>query len=287
MSKIASGIISDLSRSGVTIQISKYDFFTEKLTTLGDSGVYPIASVYKFILLLEKLSALSESVWTREVEVLPENHAVGFGVIRGLPDPVKLTLGNLAYLAIFNSDGTAAEHLFNNPNIPTFVKLPFRFGKKSILTMHHNEMVSVVSKFWSAIGEDRNLKEKRAARHSFFSDPANSGGSTSAEEIVTFLKQKVQPLFSSSGFLKKMLKNELTGPVRANKRMFSNLPGSIHWVGKTGTLGFGYVLNDSGILIKDGVLSQAIAVTSFGWEEPMEVAERKIAEMTAAFLLVD
>lgn len=277
MEKKATALLQDLIAEGVNIQISKYDLQDEKQTTLGVPGTYPIASLYKFVFLLEALEKKGEENWKKTVTIAPDTHASGFGILRGWPDHVTTTLENLAYLAMFHSDGTAAEKLFNSHDSPFRISVPFSAGKTTEVTMHHDEMVRSVNSNWPELSSDLGKRGPMRV-------PRLCGGQTSAEDFVEILRDRALPLLNSSRIFRTMAEPRANGPIRPARRMFGALESGTHFFGKTGTLGFGYVLNDSGIIFKDGKVATIVAVTSYGWKKPIEAAELQISNLARSFL---
>lgn len=277
MERSSKDMIAALESKGVSIQISKLCVGTGVQTSLGTDGAYPIASLYKFLFLLEAIAKGSADRWKSEISIDPSDHAGGFGIIRGWPGRVSTSLENLAYLVMFHSDGTAAELLFNSDRSPFRIPVTFEIGRHTVVTMHHAQMVQSVNELWKSLCSETE-------RRQLMSKPLEIGGKTSAEDFVSILKNSVLPLLESSPILRKMALPRDLGPIRPARRIFGSLNNQFHCFGKTGTLGFGYVLNDSGIFFRGDRADSIVAVTSFGWNQPIEASELELSELTAAFL---
>jgi beta-lactamase class A len=276
-------LLKNIQARGVTLQLSWLKIGNEMLESIGTETQYPIASLYKFPLLLRAVAECDESVWEKKVCITPEMQAGGYGVLRGLPHNLEISLGNLAYMALFTSDGTAAEILFNSIHSPLRTLLPLSLGKSTLLTLHHDQMVKASNTRWAEIESESDSVKKQYLMHDFISSAKEIGGFTSAEDFVCIIDQELKNA-RKSHFFQKLSANHAMKSIRGVKRMFSLVPKHTHWIGKTGTLGHGYVLNDSGIIFRDGAPTDVVCITSYGWRESVEQSEFAIAQLTSAFL---
>ncbi len=282
MSSETQTLLTLLSSKEITVQISSYDLRTGSVKSEGTSGRYPIASLYKFIFLLKAISEWPESFWKETLIIEPREQAGGYGVLRGLPDPVSTTFGNLAYLMMFTSDGTAAELLFNSPRSFRRIETPISFGNDTLITLQHSEMVESANGAWSHIMTASNEAEADDLKRKFVSNSESIGGYTNASDFVVIIASLVNKVIKNPFFVE-MTRDTPMKPLRSSKRMFGKISQTKHWVGKTGTLGFGHVMNDSGILFEDGTPSKVVAVTSYGWKSSNEESEQKLADLFATF----
>ncbi len=237
------------------------DFRTNKLYEIGNSSSFPIASSFKLGVLTAVVENLKrDEDLDIEIEVNERDWVGGSGLLQHFPFPSKYSIRELLTYMHSHSDNIATDVLIKRVGLGQINKSIRMFGVNTPIA---NNIQSMLEKFFEQT-DIGLIKVEGKQREIVFEDV------TDAIELSKYAKGAYNYIPSS---ISRQSYLDILRLKRSVPRLEKYFPDSIRLIGKTGTLGLGYFLNDCGVLEKDGKAIGAVGIASKGFLRDREIDE--------------
>lgn len=245
------------------------DFRTGHEFEFGTQGKFPICSCFKLAVLMAYFDTIKESSELTEiVEISPENFSPGGGVVNYFTSSVRFSYFQLAQMMITFSDGTATDILVEKAGRKSVNDYLKRYTKNSNIEKNLQEMVAGYN---SALGKKLGEHQSRErANEAVFKELMESTDYTNGRDLAD-LALGTYKYGSDHKFSSQIL--EILKSKRSHVRTSMFLPPEVKFHGKTGSLGFGYYMNDCGVIEAQGELVGVFGYTTAGWKFAKDIDE--------------
>jgi len=238
---------------------TKYHLYLRDLRTgaeheLGREEPYPICSCFKLAVLAAVFKRMRGAAdLEEEVMIPPERFSPGGGVVNYLNSSVTFTIRQLTRMMMAFSDGTATDLLVNRTGLAAVNDELRSMAPSSSVTM---DLRGMVERFRAITGSGRSVGD--AGR-----DQVEAGCYSTARDLAALALRSSELVFPDP---------EITSPYHETLRTPQYAPRTSYFfkrdytfVGKTGSFGFGYFMNDCGVIEHESRPIAVLGYTTQGW----------------------
>lgn len=255
---------------------TSYHFYLRDLRSgkefeLGQKKRYPICSCFKLAVLMAFFDSLNdETELEEEITLDPKDFSVGGGILNHFTTPVKFTYFQLAQMMMTFSDSTSTDYLIARLGSRKINTILERYCDDSKSELSLNEMISSFQK---------KINTGKERYHSLF----EAGNYLIERNSYTNAKDLANLSYASYSYKsEKNLTNQYLNILRSKKHtprtdLFFN--SSIKFIGKTGSIGFGFYTHDCGVIESEGHPIAVLGYTSEGWNIVRELVELHTARV--------
>ena len=254
---------------------SSYQFYFKDLQTGKDFELgshhkkYPICSCFKLAVLMAYFDSIQDaSDLDQEVLLHPNHFSPGGGMVNYLNTAVKFTHLQLAQLMIAFSDGTATDYFMNKLGVAQVQKTLQDLSPESSISKTLKEMVNVFNHDYLqgiATGQSKAQICQALFQNHFQNTDYIHGRALAMLAWNTYQRAQAhrfaEPLLAI-----------LHAPRALPRTAMFNHP-KLKYIGKSGSLGFGYFMNDSGVILHENKILGYFGYTSEGWVHSKELNE--------------
>lgn len=245
------------------------DLRTGKEIEIGHKERYPIGSCFKLAVLMAYFDSIKDlSGLDEEVVISPEQFSPGGGVLNFLTSPIKLNHYQMANMMIAFSDGTATDILMDKVGAKVVDSYLKQHAAESAIRRNLKQMVSEYNA--ALLGKIKNGYPRDIANEEVFREQGFDHDYTNGEDLAKLALGTYQ-------FSKAHRFSEKISTIFLGKRFFLRtsmyLPKNVKFFGKSGSIGFGYFMNDCGVIEIDGEAVGIYGYASAGWQHVKDFEE--------------
>ncbi len=239
------------------------DLVNNKVYEFGRKKRYPFCSCFKLAVLMAYFDSLKdESELFEEIIIHPEKFSPGGGIINYFTTPVKFTYFQLAQMMMSFSDGTATDVLIEKSQLKLISEKIQSITEDSQLTTNLGTMVKTFQVDFLKGKETRSENIKNAGKESI------KFNYTNAEDLADLA-------LSASKYKNNQFYNQLLRTSKQLPRTDLFFSESTKFIGKTGSLGYGFFVNDCGVIEHNGNPIAVLGYATEGWPLLKELVELK------------
>ena len=247
---------------------TSYHFYLRDLVSgkeyeLGTKKRYPICSCFKLAVLMAYFDSLKdESELFEEVIIPPEKFSPGGGILNYFTTPVKFTYFQLAQMMMSFSDGTATDVLIEKSQLKFINEKIKSITTDTQLSTNLGTMIKTFQSELLGGKENRAENIKNAGNKSTIINYTNA---IDLSKLALFAYK-----YKSNKYFNQILRTSKQLP-----RTDLFFPENTKFIGKTGSLGFGFFVNDCGVIEHKGNPIAVVGYTTEGWPFLKELVELK------------
>ncbi|MBC7397951.1 MAG: serine hydrolase [Bdellovibrionales bacterium] len=249
---------------------TSYHFYLRDLRTgeefeLGTKKKYPICSCFKLAVLMAVFEELNDKAdLNHSIVIDPEEFSPGGGAIGYFDSAVTFTTYQLMQLMMSFSDSTATDYLIRSVGIE---KVNARLSTHCGDSETKLEVGEMVKLFQANLRKDESRPTSLSDAGKVLIEKGSYSNATDLAALaLASYNYKAKPMFHE-------IYNSILRSKKFTPRTDLFYSEKVKFVGKTGSIGFGYYLNDCGVLELNGEPIAVLAYTSEGWPLVRELNE--------------
>jgi beta-lactamase class A len=249
---------------------SSYHFYLKDLRTgedfeLGVKKRYPICSCFKLAALISLFDGLtSEKQLNETFKIQKEYHKNGGGILPFIPGELIFSLEQIAHLMMAFSDATATSLVESKVDKGAINAVLAQCTLESRSDLNLGEMIT---ELFDGLKCENNRKDNLAK---IGKKLIEKNSYSNALDLALLAEYSYS--YKPNSNLMESYKRILRAP-RYNVRTDMFFNKNVTFIGKTGSIGFGFFINDCGIIEYDGKPIALLGYMTEGWSVARELAE--------------